>query len=460
MRGPTTVVLLAFVAGVLLAAWLHSQGHFLAVVPDSIVHAVCLALLFPAFGLLFRNIVLVHLFLPALLAHRFTTEWVNLERMREMFLAEEPAWEPLPTATLDGVRIDAMLWRATSTEPAEKQKWLIWCNANAVCYEELMGPIIHNLGKALRCNVALFNYRGVGNSARQWPLTEDDLYDDARAVYRALLRLGADAEKILIYGHSLGSAVGASLRRVSPGGPFCSDRSFSSLAAAAAHHAAGESGLAAAILIGVYFSVAHYGLQLCCYGGALRLGVGLTAFRIVGLAAQLVWALSGRYLAIIAGFAAFDAAFTWLLTVVEGRPPHLAGILLVGGGVAVQHVLLGEVVGALFWASGVLRAVCPWLLRTLGWEMDQVAAWKSFTGKKLLIYHPGDGLIPPAVSLYEALLDDPARDAHSIALRKRWETLEEVNPLDAGQKYHNYDVASADPGQWVVLRQRIGDLLK
>lgn len=34
----------------------------------------------------------------------------------------------------------------------------------------------------------------------------------------------------------------------------------------------------------------------------------------------------------------------------------------------------------LLWLSGGLRRVCPILLRTLGWEMDQVPAWTSFTG--------------------------------------------------------------------------------
>ena len=56
-----------------------------------------------------------------------------------------------------------------------------------------------------RCNLVVFNYRGVGRSQPPWPATQEDLYGDARAVYRALVANGVDPERILIYGHSLGS---------------------------------------------------------------------------------------------------------------------------------------------------------------------------------------------------------------------------------------------------------------
>ncbi len=36
-----------------------------------------------------------------------------------------------------------------SKEDVAKQKWLLWCNANAVCYESMMAPLASNLGDPL-----------------------------------------------------------------------------------------------------------------------------------------------------------------------------------------------------------------------------------------------------------------------------------------------------------------------
>ena len=75
------------------------------------------------------------------------------------------------------------------------------------------------------------------------------------------------------------------------------------------------------------------------------------------------------------------------------------------------------------------------------------------------MYHPQDGIIPAATSLYEALGPDSDRDKSTETLLRRWTNLEKVNPLEAGQRYHNYEVASADPVQWRQLFTRVAALL-
>ena len=61
----------------------------------------------------------------------------------------------------------------------------------------------------LGANVLTIDYRGFGNS--EGVLSEDGLAKDARAAWDWLISNGADPENILLYGHSLGTAVATKL---------------------------------------------------------------------------------------------------------------------------------------------------------------------------------------------------------------------------------------------------------
>lgn len=95
-----------------------------------------------------------------------------------------------------------------------------------------MSFIMLNYAVPLQCNLAMFNYRGVGSSLGAWPRGSADLVSDASAVFGYLLRnCQANPKNILIYGHSIGGAVGALVRAKYPSGPMVSDRSFLSFTA-------------------------------------------------------------------------------------------------------------------------------------------------------------------------------------------------------------------------------------
>lgn len=81
---------------------------------------------------------------------------------------------------------------------------ILFCHGNT-------GSIAHRIGvisylHRLRMNVFAFDYRGYGRSAGQ--PTEKGLYKDVRAAYRHLVEeLGEPAERVILFGQSLGGAV-------------------------------------------------------------------------------------------------------------------------------------------------------------------------------------------------------------------------------------------------------------
>jgi pimeloyl-ACP methyl ester carboxylesterase len=82
------------------------------------------------------------------------------------------------------------------------------------------GNISSNLGKAVELRslgaaVLAIDYRGYGQSSGPFP-TEQRLYDDAWAAYEFLQRQGVSPQQLVVYGHSLGGAIGIELARRVP----------------------------------------------------------------------------------------------------------------------------------------------------------------------------------------------------------------------------------------------------
>lgn len=132
-----------------------------------------------------------------------------------------PHVEDVTFRTDDGVELHG--WWARGRAPT----WtILWFHGNA-------GNITHrydvmlDLVDQLDVNVFLVDYRGYGRS--QGSPSEKGLYLDALAAYRALLDRGIPANRIVIFGKSLGGAVAVDLATRVPCGGLIVQSSFTSV---------------------------------------------------------------------------------------------------------------------------------------------------------------------------------------------------------------------------------------
>ena len=96
--------------------------------------------------------------------------------------------------------------------------WLLICHGNAGNLSEFGRPVHYAGLRELGLHLLAFDYRGYGES--EGLPTESGLYKDADAAYRYLRdQRGVPADRIIVFGHSLGSAVAVDLAsRVPVGG--------------------------------------------------------------------------------------------------------------------------------------------------------------------------------------------------------------------------------------------------
>lgn len=88
--------------------------------------------------------------------------------------------------------------------------WLLICHGNAGNISDAGRPYHYAGLRALGLSLFAFDYRGYGES--EGVPTEQGLYRDAEAAYRYLQdSLGVPPERIVLFGHSLGSAVAVEL---------------------------------------------------------------------------------------------------------------------------------------------------------------------------------------------------------------------------------------------------------
>lgn len=106
----------------------------------------------------------------------------------------------------DGVRLVSWAMPADSGSGY----WLLLCHGNAGNLSEAGRPFHYAGLRALGLSLFAFDYRGYGES--EGVPTEQGLYRDADAAYRYLRdTLAVPAERIVVFGHSLGSAVAVEL---------------------------------------------------------------------------------------------------------------------------------------------------------------------------------------------------------------------------------------------------------
>ena len=88
--------------------------------------------------------------------------------------------------------------------------WLLVCHGNAGNLSQFDRPAHYAALRQLGLNLFAFDYRGYGESGGM--PSEQGLYRDADAAYRYLREeRGVPAERIIVFGHSLGSAVAIDL---------------------------------------------------------------------------------------------------------------------------------------------------------------------------------------------------------------------------------------------------------
>lgn len=136
--------------------------------------------------------------------------------------------EEISTRTQDGESIHGYLIRRQGQASARRPVLLL-SHGNAGTIADRLHRVAH-IQKRIDVDVALYDYRGYGKSSGS--PTEEGTYQDARAVYDWLLAHGFSADRIVLFGESLGCAVSVQLaldrrvRAVILEAPFASIRAM------------------------------------------------------------------------------------------------------------------------------------------------------------------------------------------------------------------------------------------
>jgi fermentation-respiration switch protein FrsA (DUF1100 family) len=106
--------------------------------------------------------------------------------------------------------------------------WLLICHGNAGNISEAGRPYHYAGLRALGLSLFAFDYRGYGES--EGKPTEQGLYRDADSAYRYLRdTLGVPERRIVVFGHSLGSAVAVELVSRAPAAGLVLDGALTSV---------------------------------------------------------------------------------------------------------------------------------------------------------------------------------------------------------------------------------------
>ena len=115
--------------------------------------------------------------------------------------------ERVEIPTDDGVTLVGWVIRS---QPTSTGLWLLICHGNAGNLSEFDRPVHYAGLRRLGLNLLAFDYRGYGESSGR--PSENGLYRDAEAAYRYLReKRDIPPDRIIVFGHSLGSAVAVDL---------------------------------------------------------------------------------------------------------------------------------------------------------------------------------------------------------------------------------------------------------
>ena len=170
---------------------------------------------------------------PALIAAAFAELLRSRYQHSHMFLPEKyptGVWEPRTY----GVQAEDV-WFESSDGTGLHGWWipsrrargtLLYCHGNAGNISNRIG--VYRFLRRLQVNVLTFDYRGYGRS--EGKPSERGLYLDAQSAHDYLTEtVGEDAERILLFGHSLGGAVAIDLATKRPAAGLMVQSSFTDL---------------------------------------------------------------------------------------------------------------------------------------------------------------------------------------------------------------------------------------
>jgi fermentation-respiration switch protein FrsA (DUF1100 family) len=106
----------------------------------------------------------------------------------------------------DGITLTG--WWFEHPQKDSRRPVLVYCHGNADCVSELseVSKIFYDFG----LDFLIFDYRSYGNSEKA-PLSEGAVSQDALSAYRWVQSKGIPENRMLIWGHSLGSSIAARL---------------------------------------------------------------------------------------------------------------------------------------------------------------------------------------------------------------------------------------------------------
>ena len=132
--------------------------------------------------------------------------------------------ERVEIPTEDGVTLVAWVMPAGGDSTG---LWLLICHGNAGNLSEFDRPVHYGGLRGLGLSLLAFDYRGYGESGGA--PSEQGLYRDADAAYRYLREnRGVAADRIVLFGHSLGSAVAIDLASRVPAAGLIVEGAFTS----------------------------------------------------------------------------------------------------------------------------------------------------------------------------------------------------------------------------------------
>lgn len=125
----------------------------------------------------------------------------------------------------DGIKLTG--WVILSEKDTFSSPWLIFCHGNASDISYIDYIERYKLFANLGLNVLTFDYRGFGES--EGTPSEKGLYKDAMAIYNYLtVAKHIPSDRIIIYGHSLGTGVAIDLATRVPAGALVVEGGFQS----------------------------------------------------------------------------------------------------------------------------------------------------------------------------------------------------------------------------------------
>lgn len=134
--------------------------------------------------------------------------------------------------TADHVKLDTIVVNNLEQikKPINEQKFVVFFTGNSGSYEGAFDELLH-FSNETGANVYTGNYRGVGES-EGFPTGFKDLVMDGEAMIQFLLSKGVKSKNILIYGWSMGGAVGTHVaalhQKTGDEMNLANDRSFAS----------------------------------------------------------------------------------------------------------------------------------------------------------------------------------------------------------------------------------------